>query len=198
MNRLLVLLIVTVACMLETKSVSGQNYSTTRGDILVLGTANTRSWSLQTQDLDCKADITVAEDKMKISSLTFTVKTEDLKGHNVWMNAWAYKALKAYPFENIIYKGVIFTATTESANNFIIRIEGNLTIAGHTRITPLLVKASVDEQGNIICSGSTAIKMSDFKVQLPPSEKKRMEVGDEVILTFSIKLHPQVASSPLN
>jgi len=190
MNRFLIAFMVFAASMLAIHQASAQNYRAAKGDILVLGTANTRSWALQTQDLDCQATILVSEDKMKINSLTFTVKTEDLKGHNVWMNAWAYKALKAYPFENIIYKGVLFTTSTESENNFIIKIEGNLTIAGVTRITPLLVKARVDEQGNIICKGSTAIKMSDFKVQLPPSENRRMEVGDEVIMSFTIALHP--------
>lgn len=188
MNKFLIAFMIVAASILPIHRASAQNYMATKGEILVLGTANTRSWALQTQDLDCQAAITVLEDKMKISSLTFTVKTEDLKGHNVWMNVWAYKALKAYPFENIIYKGVLFTASTESEKNYIIKVEGNLTIAGHTRITPLLVKARMDEQGNIICTGSTAIKMSEFKVQLPPSEKRRMEVGDEVIMSFAIKL----------
>ncbi|WP_411273367.1 YceI family protein [Daejeonella sp.] len=190
MNRHFVAFLVVMAGMLETNLASAQNYTATQGDILVLGTANTRSWSLQTRDLYCQSAITVSADKMKISSLTFRVKAEDLKGHNVWMNRWAYKALKSYPFESIIYRGVLFTATVESENNFIIKIEGNLTIAGITRITPLLVKAIVDEQGNILCTGSTAIKMSDFKVQLPPSENRRMEVGDEVIMSFSLELHP--------
>jgi polyisoprenoid-binding protein YceI len=189
MNRFLIAFMLIAASLLETNPSSAQNYTATQGEILVLGTANTRSWSLQTQDLDCQATITVSEDKLKISSLRFAVKAEDLKGHNVWMNTWVYKALKAYPFENIIYKGVLFTASTESENNFIIKIEGNLTIAGVTRITPLLVKATVDAQGNILCTGSTAIKMSDFKVQLPPSENRRMEVGDEVIMSFAIELH---------
>ncbi len=193
MKKLIILLIVAAACILEANTASGQNYSTTQGDILVLGTANTRSWSLQTQNLDCKADIAVNGDQMKISSLAFIVKVENLQGHNVWMNRWVYKALKAYPFENIIYKGVLFTASPEGENNFVIKIDGNLTIAGVTKITPILVKARVDENGNIICSGSTALKMSDFKVQLPPSEKRRMEVGDEVILTFAVDLHPQAS-----
>ena len=190
MNRFLIAFMIVAASMLEINLASAQNYTAGKGEILVLGTANTRSWALHTQDLDCQAAITVSEDKMKINSLIFTVKAEDLKGHNVWMNTWAYKALKAYPFENIIYRGVLFTTSTESENNFIIKIEVNLTIAGVTRITPLLVKASVDEQGNIFCTGSTAIKMSDFKVQLPPSENRRMAVGDEVIMSFAIELHP--------
>lgn len=193
MNTLIIFFIAVTACMLEANKISAQNYSASTGDILVLGTANTRSWSLQTGNLDCKATIAMSENKMKITSLTFFVRVEDLKGHNVWMNTYAYKALKAYPFENIIYKGVFFTVSPEEENNFIIKVEGNLTIAGVTQIKSLLVKAHVDEKRNIICSGSTAIKMSDFKVQIPPYEKRRMEVGDEVILSFSIDLHPALS-----
>ena len=198
MNKLLIVFAIVGTLMLGAGSVSAQNYSATQGDILVLGTANTRSWSLQTETLDCKATINIAKGIMEISTLSLFIKVEDLKGHNVWMNTYAYKALKAYPFGDIIYKGVYFTESPENENNFIIKIEGNLTIAGVTRITPVLVKAYVSEKGNIICSGSTPIKMSDFKVQLPPSEKRRMEVGDEVILSFSIELQPVVPSSPLN
>lgn len=190
MKKLIIVLIIAAACLLETKKASAQNYSASQGDILVLGTANTRSWSLHTEELDCKATINVAEGKMKISALNFFVRVEDLKGHNVWMNTYAYKSLKAYPFENIIFKGVYFTASPEGENDFVIKVEGNLTIAGVTKIMPLLVKAHVDEKGNIVCSGSAALKMSDFKVQIPPSEKRRMEVGDEVILSFSIALQP--------
>lgn len=196
MNKLLIIFTVATALMLKAISVSAQNYSAFQGDILVLGTANTRSWSLQTETIDCKATIDVAKGKMEISALSLLIKVEDLKGHNVWMNTYAYKALKAYPFGDIIYKGVYFTESPEGENSFVIKIEGNLTIAGVTRITPVLVKAYVGEKGNIICSGSTPIKMSDFKVQLPPSEKRRMEVGDEVILSFSIELQPMVPPSP--
>lgn len=197
MNKSIFALTISFALLLGANNVSAQVYSASEGEILVLGTVNTRSWSLQAEKLDCKATILVSEGKMKISSLNFFVRVEDLKGHNVWMNTYAYKSLKAYPFENIIYKGVYFTASAEDEDDFIIKTEGNLTIGGVTRITPLLVKAHVDEKGNIICSGSTSLKMSDFNVQLPPSEKRRMEVGDEVIISFSIELKPVVPFTTL-
>lgn len=192
MNKVILALLVVMAFTLLAKKSSAQNFSASDGKILILGTSNTRSWSMQTEKLDCKATISLSKGKLKISSLTFYVRVEDLKGHNSLMNTYAYKALKAYPYENIIYKGVYFTTSPEDENNFIIKIEGNLTIAGVTQIKSLLVKAHVDEKGNIICIGSTDINMSDFKVQIPPHEKRRMEVGDEVILSFEISLNPGV------
>lgn len=110
MNRLLMLLIVTAACMLLTKTVSGQSYSTTQGDILVLGTANTRSWSLQTQNLDCKADIAVSGDQMKLSSLTFIVKVENLEGHNVWMNRQLTSTLRRHYSTKLVMNIMLYTA----------------------------------------------------------------------------------------
>ena len=63
-----------------------------------------------------------------------------------------------------------------------------MNIAGINQICTLVVKAVVNSDGSITCTGTKAIKMSDFKIQLPASEKKRMEIGDELILTFKILL----------
>lgn len=171
------------------ESARGQSYTAKRGEILIVGTANTRSWGIESQNLDCSAMIHVSEDKLKsISSLAFTVDVKDLKGQNILMNRNAYKALKGYPFDKIRFNGVYFKTIATGENKYIIKAEGNLEIAGINKISSLTVTATLNPDGSVSCVGSKAISMSDFNVEIPANEKTRMDIGDEVILTFAINL----------
>jgi len=120
----------------------------------------------------------------------FAVKVEDLKGSNIWMNRGVYKALKGYPFDQVHYKGVYFTVSNTGENTYEIKSEGNLMIAGVTRVTSITILTTLNSDGSLTCTGSKALKMSDFNVHLDEKETKRMNVGDEVILTFQLKMAP--------
>lgn len=74
MNKLLIRFTVATALMLTAINVSAQNYSAFQGDILVLGTANTRSWSLQTETIDCKATMMLRKEKWKSARCLFLLK----------------------------------------------------------------------------------------------------------------------------
>lgn len=192
MRYLSIITSVILALTLQSGVVSGQTYVANEGDILIVGTANARSWGLETRIINCKADMVFSGNTLRdISAIAFTVDVKDLKGHNIWMNRGVYKALKGYPFDKIYFHGVYFKTTKTGENDYLIKTEGNLVIAGVTQITSLSITLKVNPDGKIICTGSKAIKMSDFNVALPASEKKRMNIGDEVILSFAIEISKQ-------
>ena len=189
MKHLSIITGVILVFTLQSAYVSGQTYIAHEGDLLILGTANTRSWGLETRIIDCKAEMIFSGTTLiNISAIAFTVDVKDLKGSNIWMNRNVYKALKSYPFDKIYFRGVYFKTTKTGENKYLSNIEGNLIIAGVTQITSLLVTTQVNPDGTITCIGSKALKMSDFNIILPAFEKKRMNIGDEVILTFDIEL----------
>lgn len=193
MNSMKRFLFITSVCFLILNlNVSGQTYVATKGDILITGTANTHNWELQTNNLSCTAVASVKDGTLKnFSALELSIPVKDMKGNNFWMNREVYKALKAYPFEMIYFRGVNFKPNKAFENNSSITVEGNLSVAGVTKVITLIAEVIIDKDGRLICSGTRSIKMSDFNVVLPHNERKRMGVGDEVILTFAVTLEKQ-------
>jgi len=191
MRRFLLIIGLMASVLVKSEPALSQNYSFTNGNIAILGTSNGHSWELKARDMECTADIVRSGDILtKVSALMFSVKVNDLKGSNLWMNRGVYKALRGYPFDQVHYKGVYFSISNSGENAYEIKSEGNLMIAGVTRVTTLTILTVVNPDGSLTCTGSKAIKMSDFNVHLNEKETKRMNVGDEVILTFQIKMSP--------
>lgn len=191
MKHLLLIIGIMVSFLLQSEPGYCQTYSVVQGNILIIGTSNGHSWGLESRKMECKADIVFSGDRMtKFRSLMFAVKVKDLKGNNIWMNRGVYKALRGYPFDQVNYQGVYFTVSNTGENIYEVKSEGNLIIGGVTQVTTISINTAVNPDGSLTCTGSKAIKMSDFNVHLNESETKRMNVGNEVILTFQIKMAP--------
>jgi len=161
------------------------NYRAIQTQIVVTGKSNVRTWELTTQNARCSAEFGFrGNNPISVKAITFSVAVKDLKGHTPLMEKRVHKALKAYPYENITYTGKFSTISGSGNKKLLIKTEGNLSIAGTTRIRSIPVTAIVNEDGTITCAGSTNIKMSDFNVRLPQVLVDDMEIGNNVTVEF--------------
>lgn len=175
-----------LTCTIQAESLYGQTiYTAIHSQIVVTGKSNVRTWELTSQKAKCSAEFNFSGSKLNsIKSISFSVAVKDLKGHTPLMEKRAYKALKAYPYGNITYTGKLIKISGFENKKQLIRTEGNMRIAGTTRILSIPVTASIQEDGTITCTGSTSIRMSDFKVRLPQVLIESMEIGNTVNVDF--------------
>lgn len=166
-----------------------QAYHAIQSDITVTGKYNTGMWKMTTQTAKCTAELGIKENNLEsVKSLTLSIAVKDLKGHASLMNKRAHKALKAYPYENITYTGKLSRLSALGNNKYLLTTEGNLNIAGTTRVVSIPVTMVLNNDGTITATGSTNIKMSNFNVRLPRVLVEEMTIENTVLVSFKLEL----------
>ena len=108
----------------------------------------------------------------------------NLKSDKKALDKNAYDALKTKEFENILYKLTSAKVSLERDGKFLIKTNGNLTIAGITKEITMDVYCVVNKDTSISCSGSDKLNMSDYKVKPPSFMFGAMKTGDAVTFDF--------------
>ena len=153
--------------------------------ITVKGTSNIHDWTMQASSFSCDGSFILKGDQLQdIKTLNFVLPVVNLKAKEDLMTTRAHKALKAEEFSKITFK---LTDATVVPGQKIIKVTGNLTIAGATN--PISLQANYSVNGDeLTCKGSKSIKMSDFKLKAPSFMMGAMKTGDEVTIDFTLKL----------
>jgi polyisoprenoid-binding protein YceI len=194
-NNLKQALILTVICiigfcgMLQAQSVYKINDSKDI-DMKLSGTSTLHKWSMDAKTFSGSADFDFkpgnAEALSSIKSLTFSLAVADLKSGESGLDKNAYKALNAKEYKDIDYKLLSATITSEGENKFLIKAHGNLTIAGVTKQVLMDVHCVVNKNGNITCTGSETLNMTDYAVKPPKFMLGAMKTGDAITLDFTL------------
>jgi len=81
------------------------------------------------------------------------------------------------------------TVTAIDANTYSFKGQGNLTIAGTTRLTDLnaTLKYNAADK-SFTCSGSKVIKMTDWKVTPPTVLFGTIKTGDQITIQYNLKI----------
>jgi polyisoprenoid-binding protein YceI len=125
-------------------------------------------------------------DLVSVSALTFVLPVHNLKGDKESMNDNAYEALKADDYKNITFVMTSSKIDSKGGNKYAIHANGNLTIAGVTRPIIMEVAAQVNADGTVSCSGTQALKMSEYKIDRPSFMFGAMKTGDDLKLSYSL------------
>jgi polyisoprenoid-binding protein YceI len=120
-----------------------------------------------------------------IKSLTFSLPVLNLKSDSKKLDRNAYKALKTNEYKNISYKLTSATVSSVKENKYLMKTQGNLTIAGVTKEIAMDVYCVVNNDATITCNGSEKLKMTDYEVD-PPSFLGVMNTGDNITLDFTL------------
>ncbi len=122
-----------------------------------------------------------------IKSLSFSLPVTNLKSDNSGLNKNAYKALKSGEFKNILYTLTSSSiAAGSKANSYIVKAIGDLTIAGITHPVTMNVSCTVNSDETVTCSGSQALKMTDYNVKPPTFMMGAMKTGDAITLAYTL------------
>jgi len=188
-------LIITAICvlgfssMLQAQSIYQINDSKDI-DMKLSGTSTLHKWSMDAKTFSGNADFGFksgnAAGLSSIKSLTFSLAVADLKSGESGLDKNAYKALNTKEYKDIDYKLLSATITSEGENKFLIKAHGNLTIAGVTKEVVMDVHCVVNKNGNITCTGSKILNMTDYAVKPPKFMLGAMKTGDAITLDFKL------------
>src|SRR5579883_453558 len=167
---------------------NGQVAMKLTGSLNLFGTSTLHNWEMSAHQLSGSAQFTLS-DKGQLTSvgaLTFVLPVHNLKGDKDGMNDNAYDALKADKYKDIRFIMTAAAVEPKGGNNYTIRANGNLTIAGVTRPITLEVKTQVNDNGTVTCQGTYALKMSDFNIDRPSFMFGAMKTGNDLTLSYSL------------
>ncbi|MFN8264735.1 MAG: YceI family protein [Chitinophagaceae bacterium] len=180
-----------VLLLLATFQTSAQTYTAKSYKILVDGTSTMHEWSTAATTVNAQCDFTIANGGIqKINSAVITIPVKSLKStkNSGLMDSRTYETLKADNNPNITFVVTNILSNQQNGGEGTISIRGNLTIAGKTNPTELVLKTKVLPNGDIEVKGSKKILMSSHGVKAPSFMLGALKVGDEVTITFDVIL----------
>jgi polyisoprenoid-binding protein YceI len=158
-------------------------------DIKLLGTSSLHDWEMDARSSTGEAQFIFNEnnksDLISIKSLSFALKVVDLKSDSKGLDKNAYEALKSDTYKDIRYQLTSSTISPEKGG-YLIKSNGNLTIAGVTKEITMDVHGEVNEDGTITSKGSYKLNMTDYNVKPPSFMWGAMKTGDAITLNFKV------------
>lgn len=156
--------------------------------ITIAGTSTLHEWTMSSSlpQLVAAIETTIEGNVREVKSLVLTVQSQSLKSANKGMDRNAYSALKADNF-----KAISFFMNSSTVQNNVVHCLGNLSIAGVTKQVNVDATCALKgDKSSLICTGSKALKMSDYKVEAPSFMFGTVKTGDEITISFNIELVP--------
>ena len=160
-------------------------------DVKVLGTSNLHNWSMEAKEMSCSANFSFAAGSSQPQSLTaleLSIPVHNLKSGESSMDSRAYTAMKADKFGTITFASQSAVIAPGQKNQFQIKSTGSITIAGVAQPVVLTATCQVNADGSIVCTGSTALKMTDYQIKPPSFMLGALKTGDALTLNFSLTL----------
>jgi hypothetical protein len=173
--------------------VSGQAqalYNSATMIVSLNGTSNIHDWEMKAAKGHSEASFNVgAGNKFEsISKLSFTLPVKNLKSDHTGMDNNTYKALNASANPNFSFVMTSGVITSTSANNYIIKCKGKLSIAGKTKDTEILAAGVYNPTDkSITVSGVKKMKMTDFNVTPPKALMGTIKTGNDISVSYTIK-----------
>lgn len=153
--------------------------------ITISGTTNVHDWKSKVTQM--KGDLTVNSSK-KIQSLSVDIPVVSIKSEEKekLMDKKTYEAFNSDKNPTISFHLTEVNSMQISGDNITATITGNLTMAGFTKKIVLKTTGKNTKPGVYQFKGSTALKMSEFKMKAPTALMGVMKVGDGVTLSFDV------------
>jgi polyisoprenoid-binding protein YceI len=155
-------------------------------DMKLSGTSTLHKWSMDAKTFTGKGefDLKGKDQLTSVRSLTFALDVMDLKSGEKGLDKNAEKALKAAEYKDILYALKSATVGQEKDGKYLLTTQGDLTVAGVTKLVDMDVYCMINKDGTITCSGSEKLKMTDYQVKPPTFMLGAMKTGDDITLDF--------------
>jgi len=184
------LLFAAALCWLPATSIAQTGYHSKSAIITIKGTSNVHDWEMKATNGHTDASFTLssAGKLTAITSLSFTIAVKNLKSEHTGMDNNTYKALKEKSHPTITFVLTSATVTETSANNYMIKCNGQLTIAGKTNQTDIMATGVFNPADkSLVVSGLKKIKMTDYGVAPPKALLGTIKTGNEVSIGYTLK-----------
>ena len=159
-------------------------------NIQLAGTSSLHDWTEKSDAGTGSAVFAVnSNDKVtSLSAMTFTLAAKSLKSDHKAMDNNTYKALKTDANPNISFVLTSAKITPLDGDNYQVKCEGKLTIAGTTNNTEITGTGKYNPADkSFIVKGSKKMKMTDYQVKPPTVMFGTIKTGDDITISYTIK-----------
>jgi len=159
--------------------------------ITIDGTSNMHNWSTKATKVNVTGDFNVNNTGLqKINSAKLQIETKSLKSVKKYdlMDSRTYSTLKADKYPSISFVFVEVLSKEQNGKVTTMNVAGNLTIAGVTKTTELILKITTLPNGDLEVKGNRKIMMSTFGIKPPSFMLGALKVGDEINITYNVTL----------
>jgi polyisoprenoid-binding protein YceI len=119
-----------------------------------------------------------------IEALQLTFEAGGLKSGKVPMDNNAYRALKTDEHPEIKFEFKEMKEIKAADDGFLTTVMADLTIAGFTNPVTTIATCAVQSDTALICTGSHAIKMTDFEIDPPTVMLGSVKTGDDLTINY--------------
>ena len=155
--------------------------------ITINGSSNVHDWTETAVKTTGDATITWTDGSFTINHLSLKIEVAAIESeHGSIMDNKTYDALKAKNYPYISFKMTSLKSMTKSGTGYLVKVMGDLTIAGKTRNVELTAMAYIKENGKILFDGSRSLKMTEYGIDPPTAMMGAMQVGDDVTVKFKV------------
>lgn len=171
-------------------TIAQATYEVTSSKMTIAGTSNLHDWESNVTKINASGDVTMDGNTLKaINNLTVTIPVSGIKSSKgSIMDRRTYSALKSDQYANITYKLSKVTAIEKSGADYTLKTSGSLTVAGVAKTISMDVKGKVLSDGSLQFEGARKIKMTDHGIDPPTALMGTMKTGDEITISFSVKM----------
>ncbi len=165
-------------------------YRSSTLDIRLNGTSNVHDWEMKAVAGKGEATFVVnpAGQVTALTALNFSMPAVNLKSGHSAMDKNTYKALKTEGNPNILFTLTAAGITSTGGNNYQLKCEGNLKIAGTVKHTDLIATAKYNPADkSLSITGIKKMKMTDFNVEPPKALMGTIKTGNEIEISFNLK-----------
>jgi polyisoprenoid-binding protein YceI len=180
-----------IAIAFLSAAVADKNIYTVASDYVVTihGTSNLHAWDEKVQKVSGNGTINWNKDgSFDLSGISIKMDVHSIKSDmGSVMDNNTYKALKADAHPQIVFtllgqaKSIL-----PNANNKIITVNGNLSIAGVTRFVEMKAKVNMQGKSKLIFEGSQPISMSDYGISAPTALFGTLKTGNDITINFKV------------
>jgi polyisoprenoid-binding protein YceI len=173
-------------------SVQAQTYVAKSYQLVIKGTSSMHDWSSSATNVSVQGDFVITNGVIeKINNGSVTVLTTSIKSHknSGLMDSRSHETLKSDKYPNITFVVTKVGSVQQSGNEATVTLNGNLTIAGVSKPTDLVLKMKVLPNNDLEIKGVKKILMTNHGVKPPSFMLGALKVGNEVTLEMNVVLH---------
>jgi polyisoprenoid-binding protein YceI len=157
----------------------------TQGSVVqVEGTSTLHAWKMESANIAGQITAPTPDNWNAPAKAVVTIPVASIKSEHAKMDKLMADALKAKQNPEIRFEMTSATPAQASANAFVLKTQGKLTIAGVTRDVAFDVQGSKNADGRYTLVGQTPIRMTAFGIKPPTAMMGTIKTGDDVKVTF--------------
>jgi polyisoprenoid-binding protein YceI len=185
MKRNLAIVLVLALAAYAPFSASADKFLGTNGSVVrVEGTSTVHDWKMEGATISGQINAPTPDNWNAPANAVVTIPVASIKSEHAKMDKLMADALKAKDHPQIRFEMTEATPQRASAEAFVLKTKGKLTIAGVTRDVAFDVQGSRNPDGRYTLAGQTPIKMTQFGITPPKAMMNTIKTGDDVKVTF--------------